>query len=217
MNIENTETAIIRINPASDELVARLHDEALKAQEYAEARVILTDDDTRLATDDLAILARLKKGFEEKQKEYTDPLNANLKTIRDTFRVFMGPLLAADATTREKLLDYRHEQERKAAETEEINRLRMEAARKEMELKGELSESVNLIETPLLPAKTVIADNGSASTAKIPKFEVTDKNMVPAEFLIVDMVALGKQIRAGRRDIPGVKIWLEDSLRITAR
>ncbi len=219
MNANNTETALIRVNPTSDELITSMHNEALRTQEYAEARVILTDLDAKLAGDDLVIISKLKKGMDLKLKEYTDPINEHLKTIRDTFKMLMGPVLAADATTREKILAYRHEQERKAREIEEINRLRLEAAQKEAALSGtgEISESVVILESPALPGKTVTTDNGAATTSKIPKFEVIDKNLVPAEFLAVDMVALGKQVRAGRRDIPGVRIWLEDSLRISAR
>ena len=218
-SITQLTTTLVRINPTGNEVVARMHSEALRAQDYAEARIILTDGDAKLATDDLVILRRLKKGMEEKRKEYTDPLNAHIKAINDTFKVFMGPILAADATTTEKILDYRHEQERKVAEITEINRLRLEAAQKEAALSGtgEISESVVILESPELPGKTVVTDNGSASTAKIPKFEVEDITLVPAEFLVVDMVALGKQVRAGRRNIPGVRIWVEDSLRVRGK
>jgi hypothetical protein len=216
-NLTLIDAAIVRINPANDPAVKMLADEASLIQGYATARIIITDADMKLATDDLAILQRLKKSIEEKRKEYTGPINEHLKAVNDAFKTITIPLENADVVTRTKILDYRHIQERRAKEAEEINRLRLEAARKEMELKGELTESVVVIEVPQVQPKTVQADNSFSSTVKIPKFEVEDIKLVPVEFLIVDMAALGKQVRAGRRNIPGVRIWMIDSLRVSTR
>lgn len=214
-----TDIATIRVNPVNDPTVKLFQEEALRLQHYAESRIITDDAGVRLATDDLSILSKLKKNIEEKRKEYVGPINEHVKAINDAFKMITGPLEAADATTRGQIMDFRHEQEEKAHKIEEANRLKMEAARLEAEASGtgEIKESIEITPAPPIPAKTVISDTGSATTAKIPKFEVTDKNLVPAEFLVVDMVALGKQVRAGRRDIPGVRIWLEDSLRINTR
>ena len=214
-----TETAIIKISPDADVFVTQLHDEALKAQAYSEARCIANDADVKMATNDLSILSRLRKGFEEKQKEYTDPLNEHLKAIRDTFKTFMGPLLAADATTREKILAYRHAEEEKARQIEEANRLRMEAAQLEAKASGtgEISESVKVLDVPLPQPKTVYSDAGSAGVSKNWKFEVVDFALLPADYKMVDAVKLGKVIRAGLHEIAGVRIWSEDTLRVTPR
>ncbi len=224
MEIPNTAThALINVNPTNDELIASMHNEALRAQEYAEARVILTDEDAKLAGDDLVIISRLKKGMDAKLKEYTDPINEHLKTIRDTFKMLMGPVLAADATTREKVLAYRQEQERKAREITEINRLRLEAAQKEAALSGtgEISESVVILDAPTLPGKTVTTDNGAVTTRKNWHAKVTDFKVLPDEYKIpnqqmLDMLA--RQIsKNGKPTIPGVEFYQEESLAATAR
>jgi len=138
------ETALIQIRPDTDEKVVSLYQEAVKLQQYAEARVIQSDGDIKVATDDLSIIAKFKKAIEEKRKEYVGPINEHLKAVNKVFQDFTAPLTEADSITRQKILVYRKEQERIRQEQERINALRLEAARAEMELKGELAESVEL-------------------------------------------------------------------------
>ncbi len=135
------------------------------------------------------------------------------------FKSLAIPLDQADKVTRSKILAYRAEQERKAREAEEINRLRMEAAKKEMELNGELTESVNLVDVAPAPPKTVHTDVGNLGTAKIWKFEVIDPALVPREYMAVDMVKIGQVVRAtkGSISIPGIRVFSEDTLKVNTR
>jgi len=58
-----------------------------------------------------------------------------------------------------------------------------------------------------IPDMKVETPNGGVTMRTVVKFEVVDPKQVPAEFWIIDEGAIGKQVRAGRRDIPGVRIW----------
>ena len=208
--------AIIQVAPTEDQSVIALYHEAQRLQVFAEVRIIITGEDVVLATEDLSILARLKKAIEEKRKEYVGPINEHLKAINEAFKKLTGPLEQADSLTRSKIMAYRTEERRKANEIAEINRLRMEAAQREMELQGELSESVNLVEVPTLPPATVRTDLGTLGTSQIWKFEVVDFKVLPDDYKIPDMVKIRKVVTAGA-SIPGVKSWKEDALRVSTR
>jgi len=211
------ETALIQIRPDTDEKVVSLYQEAVKLQQYAEARVIQSDGDIKVATDDLSMIAKLKKAIEEKRKEYVGPINEHLKSVNDAFRNFAEPLNQADSITRQKILDYRKEQERIRQEQERINQLRMEAAQAEMELKGELTESVKVVEVAPEAAAHYRTGSGTLGKFMVKKWEVEDLSKVPLEYLMVDAAKVGKLVRAGIRAIPGIRIYSDESLRITVK
>ena len=208
-------TALIHVDPVGDEKVHALGLEVIAIVQRAEAKVVLSDADVHEATGEIALIRGLKKAFEEKRKEYTTPLNGYLKDINATFKEYTDPLDHADKLTRSKVLAYRAEQERQRQEEERINRLREEAARAEMQLKGELTESVNLVEvSPPPPAhyRTIAGDLGKTLTWK---FEVVAFAILPDDYKLPDMVKIRKVVIAGAT-IPGVKAWQEESLRVTA-
>lgn len=211
------ETAVVKVKPQTDEAVIALQEQSLKLEQYATALVIGTDDDVKSATNDLSIISGLKKAIEEKRKEYTQPINDHLKAVNEAFKSFAEPLNNADKITRQKVLDYRAEQERKRQEQEEINRLRLEAAQKEMELKGELTESVDLVETQPEQPNHYRSEAGTLGKATIWKFEVVDFALVPDEYKLPDATKIGKVVRAGLRSIPGIRIYSEDTLKITPK
>jgi len=227
MSSENTivepkhlpETAIIKVNPAIDERFISLHSEARKLRQAAMDCVITSDEDVKRVTNDLSILSRLKKTIEEKRKDYTAPINDHLKFINECFKILSTPLDEADQITRKKIILYRAEEKRKADEIAEINRLRQEAAAREAILSGtgEITEPTVFIEPPAAPATTVRTESGTLGTTHIWKGEVIDFALLPDEYKTVDYVKLGKVIRAGLHSIPGVRIWEEESLKISPR
>lgn len=214
---ETTYTVAVRIKPETDIQVNQFYAEALKAREYAEARVITTVDDLKPATDDLSLIARLKKAMEDKRKEYVKPLNDHVKTINDAFKTLMEPIETADSITRGKILAFQLKQKLIREEQEKINTLRLEAAKKEMELKGEISESVNLVEVIPEAPRRVSTDTGSIGQRDHWTFEVLDITLVPAEYLILDSAKVGKVVRAGLRTIPGIRIYNEPILAVNIR
>ena len=209
-------TALLRIDPRQDAIVIGFYDEAKKLLDYANARVITSLDDAKLATDDLSMIAKLKKAMESKRKDYLQPFQDHVKEVNEIYKVLMQPIETADMVTRSKVLSFQREQAELKAKQEEINRLRMEAATKEAELNnGEIKESVNIIDVVTVPTH-VYADNGTLGTSKVWKFEVEDLTKIPLEYLMPDMVKIGKVVRAGVK-IPGVKSWQENSLRVNSK
>uniref|UniRef100_A0A6H1ZR85 Uncharacterized protein n=1 Tax=viral metagenome TaxID=1070528 RepID=A0A6H1ZR85_9ZZZZ len=210
--LNEPETAIA-LRPGEDMEVHDYFEEARKLLEYAEARVIKTIDDAKLATDDLSIISRLKKAMEAKRKEALSPHEAQVKAIRDTYNYLMTPVLEAERITKEKQMAFLREQERIRREQEEINRKRMEAAQAEMKLKGELSEDVNLVEVVEAPVK-VMSDFGSSGLVDHWKVEVVDMSLLPDEYKIPDMVMLNSIAKKyhDAKKIAGVRFYNEPYL-----
>ena len=209
-------TALIREDPRQNVEIMPLYQEAQRLLDYANSRIIASDEDTKAATNDLSIISQLKKSMEAKRQSYLLPFHEHVKQVNEIYKTLMLPVETADTVTRKKILAYRADVQRKVAEIEAINRMRQEAAEREAKLNGtgEITESIVVIEAPALAPKTVRADIGAIGTSKIWKFEVDDLSKVPAEYLIPDMVKIGKVVRAGVK-IPGIKSWQEDSLRVT--
>ena len=60
---------------------------------------------------------------------------------------------------------------------------------------------------------TVRGDYGSSSSIrKTWKFEVTDSNEVPRQYMSINEIAVRAAIREGARDIPGLRIFLDESV-----
>ena len=208
-------TALVQISPGADERVAALYQEGVALQQYAIARTIQSDADVKNATDDLTVIAGVKRAIEDRRREYVGPLNDYLKAVNDAFKTFAEPLGVADALTRSKVLDYRKEQERIRQEQERINRLRLEAAQAEMRLKGELTEAVNTMEVAPAPPARYRTDIGTLGVAETWKFEVVSFYWLPNDYKLPDNARIRKAVEDGAT-IPGVRAWKEEGLRITA-
>lgn len=212
------ETAVVSIAPGKDKAVIGLLNEVMRIKEFADKRVVQSPEDDKDATNDLSMMAKLKQAIEEKRKEYVGPINAHLETVNDAFKMLSGPLAEADRVTRGKVTAYRSEQERIQREQEEINRKRIEAAEAEMKLRGELSESVGLVEVTEAPGltRTEVATSGMVQNWK---YEVIDFAQLPDEYKVADHAMLSAVARKhhDQKQVPGVRFYNEPTLRVSSR
>ena len=206
--------AIIEVKPDMDVAVIELHNKALELHAYAVARVVESDTDIKNAADDLNIIGGVKKAIEESRKAYTTPIRNHLDSINLAFKQFTEPLMEADRITRDKVTAYRAKEAAKAAEAKRINDLRMEAAQAEMKATGELTESVNLVEEPAAAPERLRAQSAVASFPVTWDYEVVDFAAVPDKYKVLDKVFVGKVVRAGERDIPGLRIFPKEGLSV---
>lgn len=212
--------AMIQIGPETDARVKELYAEAVHLLELAEARVITENADLKSATEDLSVIARLKKALNEKKDEFVKPVRAFLNDFNDTFKTMLEPIEEADRITRDKMKDFRAEQQRKIAEAQAIEDEKLALAQREAELKGgEITVDLTPVEAPPAVPERVRTDIGMAGTAKVHKWEVTDKALVPEEYKVVDAGAVGRVVKASKGTIviPGIRIWQEDTIRVTTR
>lgn len=212
------ETALAT-RPGADVEVISYYTEALKLQEYAKSRVIATPNDIKVATEDLSIIARLKKAMEEKRKEYTSPLQDQVKAINETYKMLMQPVEVADTTTRNKILAYNKEQEDRRREQERINAQKLEVAEAERRLNGKPSEPVELVEVSPDVPKTVSTDLGATSQRDNWKWEVVDFSLVPDDYKMINSGTLTPVVKAskGKITIPGIRIFNDPIISVTAR
>ncbi len=211
------ETAIVNVKPDLDIKVQSFYQESLKLREYALDRVVSSLEETKDATNDLSMIAKLKKALEEKRKEYVGPLQDHVKEINDAFKTLMQPIEEADRITRDKILAYQKILADQKAEEERINAMRLEAARAEMELKGELTEPVELVEVSDGAPKTVRTDSGMIGQRMIKKWELEDIALVPEEYKMLDSAKITKMVKAGIPSIPGIRIYEEPIIAVTTR
>jgi len=210
------DNALTITRPESDVTVMTFYAEAVKLREYAEARVITTIADLKPANDDLNIIRRLKKAMEARRKEYLAPFQDHVKEVNEAYKRLMEPVDIADKITTDKMLAFNREQERIHREQEEINRLREQAAQKQKELTGEITE-VEVVEVAPEAPHRIETEVGTSGMAKIKKWEVENIELVPREYLIIDAVKIGKVVRAGIPSIPGIRIYEDTILKTSMR
>jgi hypothetical protein len=129
-------TAVIKVNPLTDEVVKHLQREAQAYQEQAQKLTVTSDEDVKRAVNDLSLLAGVKKAIKAQQDEFTKPVKAHLDEIKAAFESFTTPLEEADRLIRSKVGAYRQAVADRAARAEEINRQAIELARQQAEMNG---------------------------------------------------------------------------------
>lgn len=213
---ESQSVAVLR--PGEDAEARGWYLESVALLIYAENRTITTTEDNEGANNDLSIISKLKKAMESKKKSLLEPLKAQSDAIRDTYNYLMSPVFEADKLTRDKMLAYDAEQRRIRFEQEEINRKRLEAAQAEMRLKGELSESTNLIKLNEEQRPTVTELGTSGMTAHW-KYEVTDFTLLPDEYKVIDNAQLSAIAKShhDKKQVPGVRFYNEPGITNRAR
>lgn len=212
------ETSLV-LRPGEDVEAHGYFEEAEKLLEYARIRIITTIEDVKGVNDDLALISKLKKAMESKRKSLLEPLKAQSDAIRETYTFLMAPVLEAGQIYREKMLAYNAEQERVRKEQLEINRKRQEAAEQEMRLKGEITESVDLVEVAPKASKKVSTEMGGSGQRDNWKWEVEDFALLPNEYKVVDssmLTAVAKK-HHDQKQIPGVRFYNEPIITVRAR
>jgi len=205
--------------PGEDVEVRGYYQESKRILELAELRIIASIEDYNGCTPDLAIIANLKKAMTAKRKEYLDPILRQAEDIRNSYNYLMTPILEAEKLTKEKMLAHSADQDRIRKEQEEINRKRLEAAQAEMRLKGELTESVNLVEVQPEVSKRVVTDMGTTGQRDNWKYEVDDVDALPREYMIPDLVMLNAIAKKyhDHKPIAGVRFYNEPIIATRAR
>jgi len=210
--------ALVKVDPLADLEVGALVIEAEKILSYAKTRQVTTTEQAKNANDDLSIISGIKKRMDTCRKQYLDPINAIKDQLINTFKDIMSPILEADKITRDKMLSYDQEQRRIRAEQERINTLRLEAAQKEMELNGELSESVNLVDV-IEPAKRVSTDMGTSSVRDNWKYRVVDFALLSDEYKIEDSSMLNAVAKKHHdtKKVPGIEFYNEPIIAVRSK
>jgi len=160
-----------------------------------------TTEQESKAYDALGQIKTALKTIETARKKITGPLNQSLKAANNMFKTLSEPFKSADLIIRDKILDFRRQQEEKARREQE----RREKIQASHEAKGHKTYDLEEVE-PEVAQETVITRRWT--------YEVLDITKVPRKYLLLDGVAVREVIRAGEREISGLRIYQEEGLRV---
>ena len=211
-----------------DELAVAIPPEAEAMQQEAtgieaSAQDLAVTDEQSLAVagDMLGYVAGVRKRIEALRTSLVKPLNDHVRRINDLFKGYSAPLDRADAALRAKITAYHAEQER--LRREEAERLRKLAEKEQARLeraaakKGIPAPPPIPVPTPAAVPKTMTGEYGSMTTRKEWRFDITDEAQVPRQYLVVDEARIRAAIRAGIREIPGVRIYQVEIVSVRGR
>lgn len=209
--------ATIKVKPEDDSRVLQLAAEAVRLRDYAVARTIIADVDLKPATEDLSIIAKVKKALTDAKVDYIKPIKGHLDDVNAAFAKIMTPLEEADKITRDKVLGYRATVAKRQAEADAINQQKIDLARREAQFNGtgEITVDTTPIESPA-PVKRVSTDMGTAGVTRITTWELADFALVPDQYKVLDAGKITKIVKAGG-SIPGIKIMQTEGLRVTTK
>ena len=212
---------VIQIDPERQQDYLDLKVEVEKLVLYADKRTVTNKEESELATNDLAFIAKLTKAVEERRVEYVKPLNDYVSQFNLAFKKLSEPLKEAKRITDHQIMTFQRqaaEARRKAEEAQAV--ANAEALRKAQEIKettGVIEDiKPEVIDLPPEATTKVRTDFGTASQVDNWKYRIVDEKLIPLKYFKLDEVYIGKAVRAGERDIPGLEIYNDPILRTRA-
>lgn len=206
--------------------------ESYKIEERAKAIVVndaVSYDNTVLF---LKEIAQKKKDFNAQRDKYVKPMKDSIKAIDEKLQEPIKTLEKMEAIVRETLNNYlaevnRREQERLALEKkkaeeealrkmEELEHAKLQSGEYDEVTQKAIARTVDHEQNKIVEATTkqekINLSTSGASVSMVWDFEIIDKAQIPLEFLKVDETAIRNAIRAGEREISGVKIFQKPQL-----
>lgn len=206
--------------------------ESYKIEERAKAIVVndaVSYDNTVLF---LKEIAQKKKDFKAQRDKYVKPMKDSIKAIDEKLQEPIKTLEKMEAIVRETLNNYlaevnRREQERLALEKkkaeeealrkmEELEQAKLQSGEYDEVTQKAIARTVGHEQNKIVEATTkqekINLSTSGASVSMVWDFEIIDKAQIPLEFLKVDETAIRNAIRAGEREISGVKIFQKPQL-----
>lgn len=157
----------------------------------------------QVLADDLVEIRKVRSKLEEEMKALLKPHRGAVEAIRAGYKpLFERIVELADMLKvrwlrwEERLADQRKRAEEKAAAAQEI----ADATGQPIEV------------PPPAPAPAVKPTSGRLSTKLVWTWELVDLTWVPKQYLAVDAGAVTRAVRAGERNIPGIRIFEKPSV-----
>lgn len=174
-----------------------------KLENQANAVTITTPEENALAIDLKAKLKDIGQTIKARKEEITKPLNVALKSARELFAPIEDQYEKAENIVGRKLIDYKQKVEAEARAIEAKIAARVEKGTMKMETAEKKIEQIPTVQ------KTIKTSFGSVQFRKIKKVRITDINMIPDQYWIIDEVKLRKDVLAGIV-IPGAIFFEEE-------
>lgn len=221
----------------TQELVLKeeLKKETNNAVAKANAMTVVDNKTNEVASNFLKNLKTLQKEIEAELAPGIEKAFNLHRTLVDQRKRFLAPLQAAEQAIKTKISIFLVEEEQKRLEAQRKAQAAAEAAERkrkaELEAQAKAHEAAGrtekaeerrqlaqetFIPTPIV--ESTVEKQKGVSTIQVWKFEITDENLVPREYLMVDEKAIGQVVRAlkDKAKIPGVRVYSTNEVRARA-
>jgi len=163
------------------------------------------------------------KGKQKEVKDYFEPRRAAAEAAKQKVMAdinsFKHPLEKAERIVKEKLGDYRAEQDRKRREEEQKRLAELKAQEEERLLNeaedtGDDSFLDDEIMIPQPQLETEIPAMRGVSFTTVWRFQITDVNQIPRSYMIPDDKKLANVVKAlkDQANIPGIRVYSEQQV-----
>jgi sugar-specific transcriptional regulator TrmB len=190
---------------------------------------VASNDDLMQCAERLKDIKGKAKELEAQRKSMTAPLDETKKKIMDLFRKPLEMLDQAEFMLKKGMLSYQQEQEnirkeaqrkadeiaRKEAEKERA-KLEAKIARAEASGKDEKAEELKQQAETIRPVSAIIENTvpviSGIATKKVWKYRVTNVDLIPREYMVVNETLLGNLARStkGAIKVSGVEFYADD-------
>jgi len=216
----------INLEKEIDSTEVMLMQKETEALEIKASLFIITNNKEYNEASNLLNTIRKKiKKIEEYRKSITDPINQQLKRIKEFFDTPINKLKKADNIIVSAMQKFQEEERkrieiinRKLLEEQEKQKKKLEEKAKKLEEKGKLELAQKIkkdIQNIVAPVITVETKAKGTYEVEIWKFRVVDFEKIPREYLIVNEKMLNEIARQtkGTKNIPGIEFYSEKSIR----
>jgi len=199
--------------------------------EFTADDFVVTKESIEPVSDTLKAIKMARTDIVARRKLITQPLDDAKKAAMSQEHTLVDPMVAMENKLKQKvnvyLAEVRRFQEEEARKLKEAEIARLEAEQKEIEEQAVLNDSDLAMEdaiaveeqieavreAPIIKMKTSHSTSFSGvHTRKKPMWKLDDITKVPKEYLIVNKKVINGMVRAGMKEIPGIKIWEETTV-----
>ena len=190
------------------------YDESIASMVQQADALEVTDEESNVLAVEMAgqikklnkAVEALRKKFVEEPKAYAKSVDALAKSYKDRFdRIERG--------LKTKIAQYQSRVELERRKKEEAARQAAAEAQRKLDEEAEAAgvEPVRLDQMIMPePEKVTRTGSGAAYQRKAWTFEIEDEALIPREYLVVDEKAIREAVKAGVRNISGVRIFEEN-------
>lgn len=183
----------------------------LDAQQYADHLQVQDDGSEKEAIDAAARSKKLLNALETERKRVIEAPDKFVRSVNAFCRTFKEPLDGVASTLRQKIATYQFQKELERRKIQKA--MEEEAARLQAKLKAEAAKA-GIEAPPLMPVPAPRPDSitrteGGASASIRTQWtgEITDPDQVPREYCSPDQGKITQAVKAGIREIPGIRIY----------
>lgn len=167
------------------------------------------DSDLALAADMVKEVKKLHKDINAEREVFAKPLHAMQVWVNGLYQPLLSNLVGKEARLKVMIGEYTRAQQ-------EAQRLLLAQAAQKASNTKTIQQAQVIMDQALQVAQAAPAAKvQGVSVTETWDFQIEDDSAVPREYLCVDVISVKAAIKAGVREIPGIKIFSKAAVRVT--